>query len=197
MLEEKKDMIYLTISDGLFQRYMGAEQPMKNYKRIGGFLTGLVASTKKIKDKDVRFLYVRLKDGDEDISAQTSMYGGAGPDILRCLACAVRQNINIVSGTKVFIEPYLKRKEGVERPFTNAAVYAGQSKLDWAPLMNGVPREQALENLYEEIAAFIKKMSSEGAAPESGDQQVDDLPPSYEEGAPLAPDKDAWKDYAE
>ena len=192
MLEEKKDMIYLTIANGMFQRYMGQDQSQKNYKRVGGFLTGLRASTKRIKDRDVRFLYVRLSDGDESISAQTPMYGSAGPDILRCLASAVRQDINVVSGTKVFIETYLRRKEDSQRTYTNAAVYAGQVKLDWTPLANGVPREQALESLYEEIVAFIEKKGVEEAAPAPDDSALEDMP-EFEEPVQVKPDKNIWE----
>lgn len=163
MLEEKKQMIYLSVNQqGEMERFMGQDEPAKHYSRIGGFVQELRSKKRKIKDNEITFLYVYLKDEDENLSLQVPMYMGGGPDILRCLYFAAESGFDFVKEKMVFIETYRKSKEG--KSFTNATVYWGLTKLDWAPLPNGISREEGLDEMMKTINEYIV---SKGAATEA------------------------------
>lgn len=167
MLEEKKLFIYLSVSNGVFSRYMGPNQEPKTYGRVAGFVTEIFSSVRKIKDDDVKFLVLRLRDGDENISVQVPMYGSAGPDILRNLAFAAEKGYDFVTdaGQKVFLEAFSRTKDG--RTYNNVVIYWGQTKLEWAMLPNGMSRNDALDTLMEEIRDFVlTKVGESGGAPE-------------------------------
>lgn len=163
MLEErqKQDVIYLSIVNGSLERWMGEGEPQKSYSKVGGHVVSLFKNTKKIKDrernaeKDVMFLYVRMVDGDENISVQVPMYSSAGPDILRSLLFATRNGMDFVTKDNVVIEVYQVTKDG-GRKFTNAKLLVNDKKLDWVQLPNGYSKEAALDMFYNEIVDFIK-----------------------------------------
>ena len=155
MLEEKQDVIYLSINKGSLMRWMGENAPMKSYSKVGGNVIGLYSSVKHIDDSDVMFMYVRMTDGDEVMSVQCPLYSSAGPDIIRSLVYAVRNKMDFVTGGKITIEVFQKRKEN-NKTFTNARVFFNDTKLDWVNVPNGVSREDGLKAFYNEVVEYIK-----------------------------------------
>lgn len=186
MLEELKQTVYLSVNQkGNMERYMGPDEPAKEYRRIGGFLDGLRSQTRKINDKDITFLYIYLADGQESISLSVPMYMGVGSDILRCLTYAMEKGFDVVSGQRIFIETYRKVKE--DKSFSNATVYWGLTKLDWAALPNGISREEGLVEMMKTVNEYVasKKGSAAPGGPAGGSfhsvmNDVGDLP---EDGA--------------
>ncbi len=155
MLEEKKEVIYLRVAKGELQRWMGQGQPMKSYKRVGGFLEGVNTKKQTFKDGDVMFLYLRLRDGEEVYSVQVPLYGGAGPDVVRSLAFAVKNDIDFVNQKKLTIEVYQKKTEN--KTFTNASLSCDEQQLEWLHLPGGMSREAGVDSLYKDILEYVTK----------------------------------------
>ena len=170
MLEEKKNMIYLSITNGEIQRWMGKDQPLKTYGKVGGFITGISSDVRTFDGEDVKFIFIRMKDDEENYSVQVPMFTSAGPDIIRCLSYAAKNRMDFVNEARITIEVYQKLKEG--KSFTNASLYFGQAKLEWLHLPNGVTREQGLEQMLGEVKEYINGLadynSSNDSVPSGG-----------------------------
>jgi len=163
MLEEKNNSIYLSIVNGEIQRWMGKGKPVKTYGKVGGHIVKVTTENKSFDGKETRFILLQMADGEERYSVQVPMYGGAGPDILRCLAYAIRNGMNIVNGDVVSIQAYSRVKDG--KTFTNATVYYGNNKLEWLLLPNGMKREDGLNQLFDEIAAYVNNATTSSESP--------------------------------
>ena len=162
MLEEKNNVIYLNVVNGEIQRWMGKGNPVKTYNKVGGQIKKLTTENRSFDGKETKYFFIQMVDGDERYSVQIPMYGGAGPDVLRCLAYAIKNGLDIVNGDVVTIQAYSRVKDG--KTYTNANVYYGSNKLEWLHLPNGVSREDGLDQLYEEIVACVSKGSNRGGS---------------------------------
>lgn len=188
MLQKKENVIYLSVNKGSFWRYMGKDRQMESYNRVAGFVEKLSTEIRPIEDQNVKFLLLRMVDGDEIYNIQVPMYTSAGPDIIRHLAYAAEKKYDIVSGSMVAIEVYLREKE--DRKYTNAALYWGETKLEWDALPNGMTREAGLDVLYDKIVKFLELLKSPGVNVGAPDDMPGDIPPGVypgEDGTPENP----------
>ena len=131
--ENKPKVIHLNIAYGKLMQYVGKDQPQIPHNSVEGVLTGIKTVTKMIKNRPYRYLYVYMKDGDENYSIQVPLFKSAGPNII------------------------LYQKETESDTFTNATVYLDGEKLSWASLPPDEDREDAIEHIAEEIRLFLEK----------------------------------------
>lgn len=180
MLEEPKSNINFEIKKGFVYRYMGRDAEPKAYKKIGGRLTGFRAVTKDIKQQKIRYLYFYLNDPENgaNYAVQTTLYKGAGPNIVRSLAWALHGNADITS-QDVIIDVYSKEKNGIN--YTNATLTLGGQRLEWEAIPQGVQFENGIEQMVEEIAAAVKNTS---ASPAIADAENEPGSATYDEDSP-------------
>ena len=177
MLEEKSQIINFELKLGKILRYMGKDAEPKEYKKIGGIVRNIRAVTKEIKAQKIRFMYVYLKDTDaqgNDVTyaVQMPVQKGAGPNVLRSLVYAIREQGGI-AGKQVIFDVYAREKNGIS--YTNATVYIDDKKLDWVELPKGVAIDAALEDFITEINQHLGA-NSEAPAEQSNANFDDDMP---------------------
>ena len=161
--ENKPKVIHLNIAYGKLMQYVGKDQPQIPHNSVEGVLTGIKTVTKMIKNMPYRYLYVYMKDGDENYSIQVPLFKSAGPNIILSLKSALDNKA--LPGKKVKIYTYQKETES--DTFTNATVYLDGEKLSWASLPPDEDREDAIEHIAEEIRLFLEK--------EGGPSPLDEL----------------------
>lgn len=170
MREKISKNLYFEIKNGRIEEFLGRGVPPGLYKKIGGVLTGIRGVDKKFegREDDVRFVYLYLRDDAEDCVyvIQCAAYNGAGANIIRALAQAVRDGRDL-KDEEIVIDVYSRKNDN--RSFTNASVFMGEEKLPWAELPKGGDYPAIFEGMISEIAEFFK-----GGAP---GQEEDDMPP--------------------
>lgn len=153
--------IYLNIAYGLLNEYKGKGNPEVPHGSVEGIITSIKTVSKTINRGTTVYLYINMKDGDENYLVQVPMYKSAGPNIIRSLKNALDKGILL--GANVKIRPYQKEREGLK--FTNATLYIGDQKLDWADIPSGVEINDAIYAMEQELERAF-----------SG-EVVDDMPP--------------------
>lgn len=182
MLEEPKVNWNFEIKKGHIERYMGRDNEPKVYKKIGGVLTGIRAVDKDINGHKMRYLYFYLNDVEAGVTyaIQTTLYKGAGPNIVRSLAYALENNVDI-TGEELVIDVYSKERNGIN--YTNANLTIGGQRLEWVAIPQGTDINSAIEKMVEEIASAVKGPAVYQHAAEQADEEApydegpDDLPP--------------------